>query len=107
MTELISRKYVLQAMELLSEGKSQWVQWDIKGTNNQAMIRVEKGYRPDAQFYLTTGSVARDDDHLVRHFLHHTATMEEMSAWLHDAGNADIIINSLAQLSDRVDEGFD
>ena len=34
MTELISRKYVLQAMELLSEGKSQWVQWDIKGTNN-------------------------------------------------------------------------
>ena len=107
MTELISKKYVLQSMELIADGKTQWVQWDIGGTNNRAIIRLEKVYRPDAQFYLTTGSVARDDEHLVRHFLHHTADMEEMSAWLRDTGNADRIIDSLTQLSNRVDEGFD
>jgi hypothetical protein len=33
--------------------------------------------------------------------------MEEMSAWLRDEGNVDIVIDSLEQLSARVDSGFD
>ena len=107
MTELISRKFVLQAMELLADKKSRWVEWDIKGTNNRAIMRLEKGYSSDEAVCLTTGSIARDDDHLVQHFLHHTVDMEEMSAWLRDIGNADGIIDSLMQLSNRVDEGFD
>ena len=107
MTELISRKIVLQAMELLADKKTQWVEWDIKGTNNRAIMRLEKGYSSDEEVCLTTGSVARDDDHLVQHFLHHAADMEEISTWLCDTGNANGIIDSLTQLSNRVDEGFD
>jgi hypothetical protein len=33
--------------------------------------------------------------------------MEEMGAWLRDESNADAIIDSLKQLSARVDKGFD
>ena len=108
MTERISRELILKVMGILADkdiGCS--VRFPISGTGNFGLLRLEKGYRPDAQFYLTTGSVARDDDHLVRLFLHHTATMEEMSAWLRDAGNADGLIKSFTKLSDRVDEGFD
>ncbi len=108
MTELISRKLILNVMRILADkdiGCS--VRFQIAGTDNFGLLRLEKGYTPDTQVYLTTGAVANGDDHLVQHFLHHTATMEEMSRWLRETGNADVLIKSFTELSDRVDEGFD
>ena len=104
----ISKELVLKSMEILAEkhvGHS--VLFGIGGTANDAVLRLEKGYRPDAQVYLTAGAVARGDDHLVQHFLHHAPSMEEMKTWLLDAENAAVIVDSLSQLSDRVDQGFD
>lgn len=60
-----------------------------------------------ARICLSTGAVSPGDDHLVQHFLHYAADMEEMGAWLRDESNADAIIDSLKQLSARVDKGFD
>ena len=108
MTERISRELILKVMGILADkdiGCS--VQFPISGTDNFGLLRLEKGYTPDAQVYLTTGAAANGDDHLVQHFLHHTATLEEMSAWLRDAGNADGLIKSFTELSGRVDKGFD
>ena len=108
MTERISRELILKVMGILADkdiGCS--VRFPISGTGNFGLLRLEKGYTSDAQVYLTTGAVADGDDHLVQHFFHHTASMEEMSAWLRDAGNADGLIKSFTELSDRVDEGFD
>jgi len=33
--------------------------------------------------------------------------MEEMNNWLRETGNADVLIKSFTELSDKVDEGFD
>ena len=55
----------------------------------------------------TTGVVARDDDHLVRHFFHSAPSLDELKSWFKNPDNADGIIASLQELSDRVDKGFD
>ena len=108
MTERISRELILKVMGILAEKDIRCgVRFPIAGTDNDGLLRLEKSYSPGAQVCLTTGAVARNDDHLVQHFLHHTATLDEMSAWLRDAENVDGIIKSLTQLSDRVDQGFD
>ena len=108
MTERISRELVLKAMEILADQSiGQSVGFAVAGTNNRAMLRLEKGCSPESAVYLTTGAIARGDNHLVQHFYHHAASMDEMSVWLRDAGNADGIAESLAHLSDRVDQGFD
>ena len=81
MTERISRELILKVMGILADkdiGCS--VRFPISGTGNFGLRRLEKGYTSDAQVYLTTGAVADGDDHLVQHFFHHTASMEEMSA---------------------------
>ena len=108
MTERISRELIVKVMGILADKNVGFsVQFPIAGTDNNGLLRLEKGYKPDAQVYLTTGAVANGDDHLIQHFFHHTATMEEMSTWLRDDGNADGLIRSFTELSDRVDEGFD
>ncbi len=101
-------QFIHKAMALLAGmDPGQGVQFPFPGTDHIAMIRLEKGYAPERRVCLTTGAVARGDDHLVRHFLHETASMEEMKAWLSDPGNADKIEKSLRELSERVSEGFD
>ena len=104
----IPKELVLAAMNYLTDKQiGQGICFDIAGTNHEAILRFEKGYTADAQVYLTTGAVAKGDDHLVRHFLHSAPSPEEMKAWLQNPDNAESIIDSLKQLSDRVDEGFD
>ena len=104
----IPKELVLAAMDYLTDKQiGQGICFDIAETNHEAILRLEKGYTDDAQVYLTTGAVAKGDDHLVRHFLHSAPSMEKMKAWLQDHNNAEGIINSLQQLSGRVDEGFD
>ena len=71
------------------------------------ILRLQKGYKLGAQICFSTGVYAKGDDHLVQHFLHYTASMDEMRSWLLDESNADEIINSLTELSARVDKGFD
>ena len=98
----------MNAMEVLADyrpGQGLW--FEIPDTANNAVLKLEKGYRPEAPVCLTTGAVARGDDHLVRNFLHYAASVEEMKAWLSDPGNAGEIADSLQHLSDRVDRGFD
>ena len=104
----IPKKLVLAAMDYLTDKQiGQGICFDIAGTNNEAILRLEKGYTANAQVYMTTGAVAKGDDHLVRHFFYSAPSMEEMKAWLQNPDNAEGIIDSLQQLSDRVDEGFD
>ena len=108
MAERISRELILKVMAILANrAAGHSVRFEIAGTRNYGILQLEKGNEPGKQVYLATGAMARDDDHLVRNYLHHTASMEEMSRWLRDAGNAGCIIDSLEHLSDRVDEGFD
>ena len=104
----IPKELVLAAMNYLTDKQiGQGICFDIAGTNHEAILRLEKGYTADAQVYLTTGAVAKGDDHLVRHFLHSAPSIEAMKAWLQNLDNAKGIIDSLQQLSGRVDEGFD
>jgi len=104
----IPKKLVLAAMEYLTDKPiGHGICFDIAGTDNEAILRLEKGYTADAQVYLTTGAVAKGDDHLVRHFFHSAPSMDEMKKWLQNPDNAEGIIDSLHQLSERVDQGFD
>ena len=108
MKAFISRELILKAMELLA-GRSigQGVTFDIDGTNNRGFLKLEKGYASDKQVCMKTAAVQNGDDHLVQHFLHYAANMDEMRSWLLDESNADEIIKSLTELSARVDKGFD
>ena len=108
MKTTISREIILGVMKYLADkqvGDGIW--FEIPQTNNNAILKIEKGYSADSRVCLTTGVVARDDDHLVRHFFHFAATIEDLRTWLQDPDNADGLIVSLQELSDRVDQGFD
>lgn len=108
MTEQQFKELVIFSMEKLSETDvKHQVIFTLPGDRNDGILRLQSGYKPDEQICFSTGVVARGDDHLVQHFLHYAADMKEMSAWLRDAQNADGIIESLMQLSARVDKGFD
>lgn len=108
MKAFISRDLILEAMELLADQSiGQGLTFDIDGTNNRGFLKLEKGYTSDKQVCLKTATVRNGDDHLVQHFLHYAANMDEMRSWLLDESNADGIIKSLIALSARVDKGFD
>ena len=108
MKAFISRELILKAMEVLADRRiGQGVTFDIDGTNHRGFLRLEKGYTPDRQICMKTAVVQSGDDHLVQHFLHYAANMDEMRCWLLDESNADGIITSLTELSARVDQGFD
>lgn len=105
--KLTLQEMVVKATEVLKDfGVGQGLWFEIPDSANNAVLKLEKGYRPEAPVCLTTGAVARNDDHLVRNFLHYAASMEEMKAWLSDPGNAGEIAGSLQNLSDRVNRGF-
>lgn len=108
MKACISRETVLEIMKYLADkqvGDGIW--FEIPKSNNNAILKIEKGYTAKAEAVFTTGVVARDDDHLVRHFLHFAPSLDELRNWLKNPDNADCIIVSLQELSDRVDKGFD
>ncbi len=108
MTEQDFRKLVVCTMQWLAENGPRYrYSFDILETGNEGRLFLQKGHTKDAQLWLTVGAAARGDDHLVQHFYHSAASLEEMKQWLTDPSNADGIIESLWKLSDRVDEGFD
>ena len=108
MTERNFRELVAFAMGKLAEADiGHQVYFDLPGDRNEGILRLQNSYKPGAQVCFTTGAVAKGDDHLVQHFLHYAANMEEMRSWLLDESNADEIIKSLTELSARVDKGFD
>jgi hypothetical protein len=107
MAEQEFRELVVYSMGVLAEQDVRHqVIFTLPGNQNDGILRLQKGYKPDEQICFSTGAVAKGDDHLVQHFLHYAANMKEMSVWLRDARNADGIIDSLKQLSSRVDKGF-
>ena len=108
MTERNFRELVVYSMARLAETDvMHQVSFSLINEQNDGILRLQKGYKPDAQICLSTGAVAKGDDHLVQHFLHCAANMGEMRNWLLDESNADEIIKSLTDLSARVDKGFD
>ena len=108
MTECNFRELVVYSMARLAETDvMHQVSFSLINEQNDGILRLQKGYKPDAQICLSTGAVAKGDDHLVQHFLHYAANMDEMRNWLLDENNADEIIKSLTDLSARVDKGFD
>ncbi len=108
MTEDILRVLVLYSMKhLAEEGIMHSIRFTLINEHHDGVLRLEKGYKPDARVCFTTGAVAKGDDHLVQHYLHFAANMDEMRSWLLDESNADGIIRSLIELSARVDQGFD
>ena len=108
MTERNFRELVAFAMEKLAETDiGHQVCFDLPGGRNEGILRLQNGYKPGARICFSTGAVAKGDDHLVQHFLHYAADMDEMRSWLLDESNADEIIKSLTELSARVDKGFD
>ena len=108
MTKQNFRELVVYSMGVLAEKDvMHQVSFQLLDGHNDGFLRLQRGYQPDAQICLSTGAVAPGDDHLVQHFIHYAANMEEMSAWLRDEGNVDTVIDSLEQLSARVDSGLD
>ena len=108
MTERNFRELVVYSMARLAETDvMHQVSFSLLTEQNDGILRLQKGYKPEAAVCFSTGAVAKGDDHLVQHFLHYTANMEEMRSWLLDESNADEIIRSLTELSARVDKGFD
>ena len=108
MTEQEFRELVVYSMGILAEQDvMHQVSFQLFDGHNDGLLRLQRGYKSNARICLSTGAVSSGDDHLVQHFLHYAADMEEMSAWLRDESNADAIIDSLKQLSARVDKGFD
>ena len=108
MTEQEFRKLVVYSMGVLAEQDvMHQVSFQLLDGHNDGLLLLQRGYKSNARICLSTGAVSPGDDHLVQHFLHYAADMEEMGAWLRDESNADAIIDSLKQLSARVDKGFD
>ncbi len=108
MTERDFRELVVYSMARLAETDvMHQVSFSLLNEQNDGILRLQKGYKPDAQICFSTGAYAKGDDHLVQHFLHYAADMDEMHSWLLDESNADEIIKSLIELSARVDKGFD
>ena len=108
MKAVIPRVLILRAMEYVAERNiGQGISFDIRGTDNIGFLKLERGFAPDRQVCLKTAVVRNGDDHLVQHFYHDTADLEGMRAWLRDPDNAEGIMESLQQLSGRVDQGFD
>lgn len=108
MTESNFRELVVYAMAKLAEmDVMHQVKFSLLNQRNDGILRLQKGHSPDAQICLTIIAVAKGDDHLVQHYLHYAVNMDEMRIWLLDESNADEIIKSLNELSDRVDQGFD
>lgn len=108
MTERNFRELVVYAMARLAEMDIRdQVSFSLLNEQNDGILRLQRGYKPDAQVCFSVGAVAKGDDHLVQHFLHNAANMDEMRGWLRDESNADTVIRSLNQLSARVDRGFD
>ena len=108
MTEGSFRKLVVYSMARLAETDvMHQISFSLLNERNDGILRLQKGYKPDAQICLSVGAVAKGDDHLVQHFLHYAANMDEMRSWLLDESSADEIIKSLTELSARVDKGFD
>ena len=104
----IEKALVQKAMAVLADmciGQS--VCFSIHGTDNDALLTLERGNSAQGAVCLRTGAVARGDDHLVQHYLHFAASMEDMKNWLLDTANIDEITQSLTELSERVSEGFD
>ena len=99
MTEQEFRKLVVYSMGVLAEQDvMHQVSFQLLDGHNDGLLRLQRGYKSNARICLSTGAVSPGDDHLVQHFLHYAADMEEMGAWLRDESNADAIIDSLKQL---------
>jgi len=108
MTERIFREIVVYSMDKLSEANVGYqFSFDLPDGRNDGILRLQRGYKPEGKICFSTGAVAKGDDHLVQHFLHYAADMDEMRGWLQNAANADAVIKSLLELGARVDEGFD
>ena len=109
MKAAIRKELILKVMKALAErgAVGQGLAFDIGGTDNSGFLKLDRGYAADKQVCLGTAVVRNGDDHLVQHFFHYEANMDEMKKWLLDPRNADGIIGSLTELSDRVDKGFD
>ena len=107
MKAMIPKELVLKAMEVLAaRSVGQSVTFSIDGTDHRGFLTLEEGYLSDKGVCLRTAVVQSGDDHLVQHFLHDAGSLSEMKDWLLDPSNADIIIESLQQLSARVAKGF-
>jgi hypothetical protein len=108
MTERNFRELVVYSMARLAETDVRHqVSFSLLNEQNDGILRLQRVRKPDAQICLSTGAYAKGDDHLVQHFLHYAADMDEMRSWLLDESNADEIIKGLTELSARVDKGFD
>ena len=108
MKTMIPKELILKAMEILADRNvGQGVAFDLAGTDQCGFLKLEKGYGPGREICLKTAAVENGDDHLVQHFYHYAGSPDEMKRWLLDARNADGILESLQQLSDRVAQGFD
>lgn len=108
MKAMIPKELILKAMKVVSDQNvGQGISFDIAGTDHLGFLKLEKSYSPDRAICLKTAVVQNGDDHLVQHFFHYAENMEEMKNWLLEPCHVDEIIESLQQLSARVDQGFD
>lgn len=79
------------------------IRFEYPGTGNLAILGIEQDGKTPGQLHLTTRVAKKDSDLCILNYMYR-GTQEELLAYLADDANAPALLDSLQQLSDKMDD---
>ena len=102
------RPLAAKALEFLSaKDVGGCVIFDIPGSNNMAVLGIEKGYASPGQVYFKIDVMPRGSDMATGYYFHREESLDALRAYFRDQETTEAVIQAVAELNDSVNRRDD